>query len=102
MTKLLSKSKYKLAISCPTKLYYASNTTQYPNSNDENDFLQSLAEGGYQIGKFLASGRCFHRPDIFHYLPMEGISTNHPLPLCFSFSAMFCSWFMLDSTFSHQ
>ncbi|MFN4233871.1 MAG: DUF2779 domain-containing protein [Bacteroidia bacterium] len=51
MTNLLSKSKYKLATSCPTKLYYALNSKQYPNSNDDNDFLQSLAEGGYQIGK---------------------------------------------------
>ncbi len=51
MTKLLSKSKYKLATSCPTKLYYATFPKIYPNSNSDNDFLQALAEGGYQIGK---------------------------------------------------
>jgi hypothetical protein len=51
MTNFLSKSKYKLATSCPTKLYYSVNSKIYPNSNNDNDFLQSLAEGGYQIGK---------------------------------------------------
>lgn len=49
--KYLSKSRYKLATSCPTKLYYSSHPEIYLNNNDENEFLTILAEGGYQVGK---------------------------------------------------
>lgn len=52
----LSKSRFKLAISCPTKLHYAKRESGYRNRNDGNDFLQALADGGHQVGalaKFL-------------------------------------------------
>ena len=42
---------------CPTKLYY-SRIHNYQNNQLEDPFLESLAEGGYQIGelaKFLIS-----------------------------------------------
>jgi len=49
MTDLLSKSDYKIAHDCPTKLYYKKK--HYPNLNDENEYLQQLARGGYMVGK---------------------------------------------------
>ena len=48
-TSTLSKSDFKLASDCPQKLLYKK--AKYPNSNDENEFLQILAEGGYIVGK---------------------------------------------------
>ncbi len=36
---------------CPTKLFYASRKDEYKNSKIENEFLESLAEGGFQVGK---------------------------------------------------
>ena len=42
---------------CPTKLYYSKNS-DYQNNQLEDSFLESLAEGGYQVGelaKFLIS-----------------------------------------------
>ena len=45
----LSKSDFKLASDCPQKLLYKK--AKYPNSNEENEFLQILAEGGYIVGK---------------------------------------------------
>jgi hypothetical protein len=48
-TKHLTKNLFKLALECPTKLFYATNS-EYHDQNSENSFLQSLAEGGYQVG----------------------------------------------------
>lgn len=50
-SKPFTKSVFKIALSCPTKLYYARHPEWYANSNDENDFLAALAEGGFQVGE---------------------------------------------------
>lgn len=47
----LTKSRFKLAMECPTKLYYAQNSEIYKNAKTENDFLETLAEGGFQVGQ---------------------------------------------------
>src|SRR5262249_19615694 len=50
----LSKSDFKVARTCATKLYYKE--LGYPSTADEDDFLALLAEGGYMIevlGKLL-------------------------------------------------
>jgi hypothetical protein len=52
----LTKSRYKLALSCPTKLYYT-NKEEYPNTQKEDSFLQALAEGGYQVGEL---AKCYY------------------------------------------
>ena len=49
-SRYLTKSRFKLALECPTKLYY-DGKPEYPNQNDEDSFLQSLAEGGFQVGE---------------------------------------------------
>lgn len=43
----LSKSDFKTARSCPTKLYYRE--LRYPDNKQENEYLQLLAEGGYMV-----------------------------------------------------
>jgi hypothetical protein len=50
MPRYLTKSRFKLACNCPTKLYY-SGKKDYPDQKQNNDFLQQLADGGYQVGK---------------------------------------------------
>lgn len=50
MKQLFTKSKFKLALSCPTKLYYASLPDQYHNQKVDDEFLRSLSEGGFQVG----------------------------------------------------
>jgi len=47
-----TKSRFRLALECPTKLYYAANPVLYPSNNADDDLLQSLAEGGLQIGEY--------------------------------------------------
>lgn len=48
--KHLTKSRFTYCLDCPTKLYYQNNK-DYPSTLDNNDFLQSLAKGGIQVGE---------------------------------------------------
>lgn len=53
MTKLaryLTKSRFKSALECPSKLYYAGKD-DYANNSEGDKFLSALAEGGYQVGE---------------------------------------------------
>ena len=45
----LTKSRFRLAIECPTKLYYTKKDKLYANKKEEDTFLKSLAEGGFQV-----------------------------------------------------
>lgn len=49
MAKLLTKSKFKMALECPTKLWYYDRPDEYTNKLDEDSFLKALAEGGAQV-----------------------------------------------------
>ena len=51
MLRYLTKSRFKLAMECPTKLYYTGKSETYKNTKGDNEFLESLAEGGFQVGK---------------------------------------------------
>jgi hypothetical protein len=51
MTRYLTKSRFKLAVECPTKLYYTGKESEYRNLKQEDTFLQALADGGFQVGK---------------------------------------------------
>lgn len=46
---LLTKSLFSTSLGCPRKLYYAVHKEQYDNTNSDNDFMRSLAEGGIQV-----------------------------------------------------
>ena len=47
----LTKSRFKLAVECPTKLFYTSKKG-YRDLKQEDSFLQALADGGFQVGEF--------------------------------------------------
>lgn len=47
----LTKSRFKTALECPTKLFYYGKDDEYANLSNEDEFLQALAEGGYQVGE---------------------------------------------------
>lgn len=46
----LTKSRFQLAVDCPSKLFYYGKGKEYRDAMAENDFLAMLAEGGYQVG----------------------------------------------------
>jgi len=51
----LTKSRFKLALECPTKMYYDGNA-EYANQKIEDTFLLALADGGFQVG---ALAKCY-------------------------------------------
>ena len=46
----LTKSRFKIALECPAKLYYTGKN-EYANTMSTDEFLKALAEGGYQVGE---------------------------------------------------
>lgn len=46
--RVLSKSRFKLGLECPNKLYFTNDST-FANKKSDDTFLQSLAEGGFQV-----------------------------------------------------
>jgi hypothetical protein len=46
----LTKSRFKSALECPTKLFYYSKP-EYANLMNDDGFMQALCEGGYQVGE---------------------------------------------------
>ncbi len=46
----LTKSRFKLATECPTKLFYTGKSN-YANQSLDDSFLLALAEGGFQVGE---------------------------------------------------
>ncbi len=57
MTRYLSKSRFKLAEECPAKLFYTGKRREYADNSLEDEFLQSLAEGGFQVGEL---AKCYY------------------------------------------
>ena len=47
----LTKSRFTHCLECPTKLYYKNHEDEYATSQDDDDFLKALAEGGIQVGE---------------------------------------------------
>ena len=45
----LSKSDFKVARTCATKLWYKKHG--FPTNNDENEYMKMLADGGFMFGK---------------------------------------------------
>jgi hypothetical protein len=61
----LTKSRFSLALECPTKLDYADDRA-YANADHDNEFLKALAEGGHQVG---ALAKCLFAEGVELALP---------------------------------
>lgn len=46
----LTKSRFKTAVECPTKLYYTGKS-EYADTKGADEFLAMLADGGFQVGE---------------------------------------------------
>lgn len=49
--RLLTKSRFKLGLECPNKLFYTGKK-EYANQKQNNPFLMALAEGGFQVEEY--------------------------------------------------
>lgn len=47
----LTKSRFKLGLECPTKIYYY-NHPEYASAKQDNPFLEALAKGGFQVEEY--------------------------------------------------
>jgi hypothetical protein len=45
----LTKSRFKLGLECPSKLYYTNKESVYANTKKDDSFLMALASGGFQV-----------------------------------------------------
>ena len=50
--KYFTKSAFAMSLECPRRLYYAYDNEHYANQDVNDEFLKSLAEGGFQVGEF--------------------------------------------------
>ena len=48
--KPLTKSRFKLGLECPNKLYFTGKA-EYANKKIEDSFLEALAKGGFQVAE---------------------------------------------------
>lgn len=55
MPRFMTKSRFKLGLECPTKLYYTKKEEIYADSGLTDPFLAALAEGGFQVGELAKS-----------------------------------------------
>lgn len=67
MPRYLTKSKFKLALECATKLFYT-DKPQYANQMIADSFLAALAEGGFQVG---ALAKCYFPDGILIETPND-------------------------------
>ena len=51
MKSFLTKTDFINTFTCPTRLNYILHPEIYTDSTEENEYLQSLSDGGYQVGK---------------------------------------------------
>ncbi len=52
----LTKSRFKVGLDCPTKLFYTKKS-RYENQQDDDSFMEALAQGGFQVGEL---AKCYH------------------------------------------
>jgi len=53
----LTKSRFKLGLKCPTKLFYTKKPDVYADNSLDDPFLKALAEGGFQVGEL---AKCYY------------------------------------------
>jgi hypothetical protein len=76
-TRYLTKSRFKLGLECPTKLFYTGKS-EYVNQRLEDPFLLALADGGFQVGE-LAKCYCQGGFDIKTSDYSEALAQTHEL-----------------------
>ena len=63
--RFLTKSRMKIGLECPMKLSFYDDKNQYNSLQGDTEFLDFLAEGGYQVGELAKFYYKFHFPN-FH------------------------------------
>jgi len=75
--RLLTKSRIKLGLECPKKLFYYGKS-EYESKKNHNEFLEALAEGGYQVGE-LAKFHYKYKFLDYHFADITSLDYNESL-----------------------
>ena len=76
----LTKSRFKLGLECPKKLFYYDKEDEFPSQKNHNEFLEILAEGGYQVGELAKYFYKFQYPD-YQYVDVTSLEYEPSLQL---------------------
>lgn len=74
----LTKSKFKIALECPTQLYYHQNPDLFDNQANDNPFLEALAKGGFQVGE-LAKYLFVNDPQTANQITIDTLDADEAL-----------------------
>ena len=85
----LTKSRFKLAADCPTKLFYSGKPQLYRNLKQEDSFLAMLADGGYQVGEL---AKCFYPTGVEISSPNNAVAEAQTLKWPEYISAAIQAW----------
>ena len=69
--KYLTTSKFKIALECPTKLYYSEHKEKYAKSKLDDPFFGVLAKGDLQVRELV---KCY--PDGHNIVELDYESSN--------------------------
>jgi hypothetical protein len=47
--RVLTKSRFKLGLECPNKLFYTGKPDEYVDNKVDDPFMAALAQGGFQV-----------------------------------------------------
>ena len=70
--RFLTKSRMKIGLECPMKLSFYDDKNQYNSLQGDTEFLDFLAEGGYQVGELAKFYYKFHFSN-FHYIDITSL-----------------------------
>lgn len=74
MMRTLTKSRFKLALDCVSKLHYTGKKDVYADESMDDPFREALAEGGFQVGELAKFEFCddpYHPPITIETLDYE-------------------------------
>ena len=96
---VLSKSKFKLGLECPSKLFFAQDKN-YVKKKLDDTFLKALAEGGFQVEEYAR----LHFPNgIFIHAPYGAYAEAHHQTMNYLLRheniTLFEAGFLIDSLF---
>ena len=70
--RFLTKSRMKIGLECPMKLSFYDDKNQYNSLQGDTEFLDFLAEGGYQVGELAKFYYKFHFPNS-HFIDITSL-----------------------------
>lgn len=96
-SRYLTKSRYRIACECPTKLFYTRND-EYKDQGQKDPFLEALRDGGFQVGElarqYYGSGTLIDAPNEVDALKQTAAEMEKPYALIFEAAFLYENLFI--------